>query len=247
MNIVMLGTGGYHPSDLRQTACFMIPEEGILLDAGTAMFRARDYIQTTELDILLSHAHLDHVIGLTYLFDVLYKQNVDRVTAHIEETKIKPLETHLFADILFPIKPPFEFSPLENLNSIGQSSAKLTTFPLVHPGGSHGFRLDWPDRSLAYVTDTVADTNAEYTKIIEGVDVLIHECYFADGSDEYATLTGHSWASEVANVAKKAKVGQLVLVHVNPVLNVDDPIGLETVEAIFPRTIIGRDNMTLEF
>ncbi|MEM7313634.1 MAG: MBL fold metallo-hydrolase [Planctomycetota bacterium] len=247
MNIVMLGTGGYHPSDLRQTACFMIPEEGILLDAGTAIFRARDYIQTNELDILLSHAHLDHVIGLTYLFDVLYKQSVERVTAYIEEPKIKPLETHLFADELFPIKPPFEFAPIESLTTVGKSNCKLTTFPLPHPGGSRGFRLDWPDRSLAYVTDTVADPDAEYTDIISGVDILIHECYFADGADEYATLTGHSWASQVAKVAVKSKVGQLILVHVNPVLNVDDPIGLDTVEKAFPNTILGRDNMTIEF
>ena len=225
----------------------MIPAEGIVLDAGTAMFRARDWLETDELDILLSHAHLDHVIGLTYLFDVLYKKKVDRVTAYIEEEKISALEQHLFAELIFPIQPPFEFSPIESLKTVGRSNCRLTSFPLPHPGGSRGFRLDWPDRSLAYVTDTVADPNAEYTSIIEGVDLLIHECYFADGTDEYATLTGHSWATEVARVAKKAKVGQLALVHVNPVLNVDDPIGLDVVQGICSQAILGRDGMTLEF
>ena len=38
-----------------------------MLDAGTAAFRVKDYIRTNKLDVLLTHAHLDHVIGLTYL------------------------------------------------------------------------------------------------------------------------------------------------------------------------------------
>ena len=76
MKLVLLGTTGYHPNDRRQTACLMIPELGIVLDAGTAMYRVRDRIETPELDIYLTHAHLDHVIGLTFLFDVLHEKNV---------------------------------------------------------------------------------------------------------------------------------------------------------------------------
>ena len=74
MKLLLLGTGGYHPSELRHTACLMLPTEGIILDAGTAMFRVRDHIQTDSLEILLSHAHLDHIVGLTFLFDVLHQK-----------------------------------------------------------------------------------------------------------------------------------------------------------------------------
>ena len=72
MKLVLLGTTGYHPNDERQTACFMLPEQGIVLDAGTAMYRVRDQLVTPELDIFLTHAHLDHIVGLTFLFDVIY-------------------------------------------------------------------------------------------------------------------------------------------------------------------------------
>ena len=56
-----LGTTGYHPNNQRQTACMMLPEIGVILDAGTGIFRARDLIQTDHLDIFLSHVHLDPV------------------------------------------------------------------------------------------------------------------------------------------------------------------------------------------
>ena len=71
MKLVLLGTGGYYANDRRHTACLMLPEVGVVLDAGSGMFRIRDYLATDRLDIFLTHAHLDHVIGLTYLIDVL--------------------------------------------------------------------------------------------------------------------------------------------------------------------------------
>ena len=245
MKLLLLGSGGYHPSELRHTPCLMLPSEGIILDAGTATFRVREHIETSSLDILLSHGHLDHVIGLTYLFDVLYGKEVDRVTAHIESAKIKPLQQHLFSDVLFPVTPPFDFSPVEELQTIGD--CRIKTFPMEHPGGSTGFRLDWPDRSLAYITDTIAATDANYIEHINDVDLLVHECYFPDGLDEQATLTGHSSATNVAHVAKQSGARNLVLVHVNPILNNEDPIGLDVVKGIFPNTRLGCDGMEIEF
>ena len=61
MKLHLLGTAGYHPTQRRHTACLMLPEVGLVLDAGTAMFRIRDLIQTRHLDIFLTHTHLDHV------------------------------------------------------------------------------------------------------------------------------------------------------------------------------------------
>ena len=70
MRLVLLGTAGYHPNPRRQTLCSLLPECGIMLDAGTGVYRAAEYLTTPELDIFITHAHLDHVIGLSYLFSV---------------------------------------------------------------------------------------------------------------------------------------------------------------------------------
>ena len=71
MKLVLLGTSGYHPSDRRQTACLMLPELGVVFDAGTAMYRVADHLCTDTLEVFLTHAHLDHVLGLTFMFDVV--------------------------------------------------------------------------------------------------------------------------------------------------------------------------------
>ena len=247
MRIVLLGTTGYHPTDSRQTACMMLPECGVILDAGTAMYRARDYIATDQLDIFLTHTHLDHVMGLTFLFDVLHEKPVERVNVHGRPEKLAALQDHLFSESLFPVMPPIDWQPLNEGPIKLRNETVLNHFPLKHPGGSVGYRIDWPDRSLAYVTDTTAHDDADYIDKIRGVDVLIHECYFPDGWEELAELTGHSCMTPVARVARTAQVGRLVLVHINPLAETDDELGVEQARKIYPRIEMGTDRMEIEF
>ena len=246
MKIILLGTTGYHPNDRRHTPCMVIPECGVMLDAGTAMYRADRVLQTPELDIFLTHAHLDHVVGLTFLFNVARGHPLDRVTVHAMPDKLAAIEEHLFAPELFPVKPPFESRPLAQVVPLAKGG-RLTHFPLEHQGGSVGFRLDWPGHSMAYVTDTTADPEADYVEKIRGVDLLLHECYYPDGNAEWAKKTGHSSTTSVAQVAQAAAVGRLVLIHINPQQTEDDPIGLDIAQAIFPKTEIGEDLMELDF
>jgi ribonuclease BN (tRNA processing enzyme) len=246
MKLILLGTTGYHPSDSRQTACLMLPEVGVVLDAGTAMVRARRYLATPELDIFLTHAHLDHVIGVTYLIDVLRDRPMQRVTVHAEPDKLVAIQEHLFAEALFPVQAPCEFRALTGPVTLAREG-RLSYFALDHPGGAVGFRLDWPGHSMAYVTDTIAHAAASYVAAIRGVDLLIHECNFPDSKADLAKLTGHSTTTAVAEVARAAGVGQLVLVHVDPAADEEDPVGLQTARAIFPRAGLGQDLMEVEF
>lgn len=246
MKLVLLGTTGYHPNELRHTACFMLPEQGIVLDAGSGMFRVRERLVTDELDIFLTHAHLDHIFGLTFLFDVLHEKQVKRVTVHGEAAKLAAIQQHLLSELIFPVKLPCDYRPLAAETPLA-GGGKLTHFPLAHPGGSIGFRLDWPGHSLAYVTDTTATASAPYIDAIRGVDVLLHECYFPDSEVKLAELTGHSHTTPVAQLARAANVGRLVLIHILPLVNQIDPVGLDVARRIFPNTEIGRDLMEIEF
>jgi ribonuclease Z len=246
MKLVFLGTAGYHPNERRQTSALMLPEVSVALDAGTGLFRARAYLRTDTFDIFITHAHLDHVVGLTYMFDIAPGKNVQKVVVHGDAQKLAAIEKHLFDEALFPVKPPLQFRPLAERVPLPQGGT-LTHFPLVHPGGSIGFRLDWPGRSMAYVTDTTAREDSPYIEKIRGVDLLVHECNFPDGSEQDAELTGHSCTTPVARVAKKAGARRLILAHVNPMLPDDDPVGMATARREFPGVELAHDGMEVEF
>lgn len=224
----------------------MIPELGVILDAGTGMFRVRNLIQTDTLDIFLSHVHLDHCIGLTFLYDILIGKDMSRVTVHVAEEKIAAIKDHLFSKPLFPVEPNFEFQPLSEQPAVLGDGSSLSPISLDHPGGSHGFRIDWPNRSLAYITDTTADVEADYVAAIKNVDTLIHECYFPDGMEEMAELTGHSCLSPVANVAARAGAKRLFLVHVNPLDEATTSLDLDSVADVFTGINIAQDQMVVD-
>ena len=245
MKLVFLGTAGYHPNELRHTTCLAIPEAGIVLDAGTGMFRLPKYLQTATIDILLSHAHLDHVVGLTYLLDILHLHPLDEVRVHGEQDKLNSIRSHLFAPELFPVEPPYIEKPLLPSQKIGL--AEIRYFPLEHPGGSIGYRLEFPGRSIAFVTDTTASLDANYVEFISGADLLIHECNFADGWEELAKTTGHSCLTPVVEVARKAKVGGLVLMHFNPLTPGFGQDEISTAEVRFGPIILAEDGMEMDF
>ncbi len=246
MKLVLLGTGGYFPTSRRQTACLMLPEIGIVLDAGTGMCRIGNYLQTERLDIFLTHAHLDHVAGLTYLVNLVPPEVVARTTVHAEEAKLAAVREHLFAAAIFPVAPQFHFATLTGACPL-PSGGKLEHFPLIHPGGSIGFRLDWSGHSLAYVTDTTAALDASYVRHIRGVDLLVHEAYFAQDEDNVAANTGHSSLLSVAELAAAADVGRLVVAHIDPQIESNDEFDMVTARQIFANLQIGADGMELEF
>lgn len=247
MRVVLLGTGGYHPSDERHTACLMFPELGIVLDAGTAAFRIPRHLATRDLDVFLSHAHLDHVIGLTYLLAPLALKQVDSIRIHATDAVLKAIREHLLAPSLFPVMPQFIWQPLtESTLDVRGVTVRWQTLP-SHPGTSIAFRVESSTngrtKSLAYVTDTTVD--GSYTDFVRGADVLIHECYFPDTLEEWAVKTGHSTTSRVLDVAAQAQVGRLILVHVDPRATGDDPLGLAAAKSKFPNVEIASDGLEL--
>jgi ribonuclease BN (tRNA processing enzyme) len=246
MKLVLLGTTGYYGNDHRQTACLMLPEIGVTLDAGSGLYRVEEYLQTERLDVFLTHAHLDHVIGLTTLLGIFGDEGAIRVTVHGSRETLAAVRLHLLAPALFPVMPAYRWQEIVSPTPLAEGGT-LTAFPLAHPGGSVGFRLDWPGHSMAYVTDTTANPHAPYIENIRGVDLLLHEAYFEDNEAEFAAHTGHSCLTKVAEVAAAAGVGRLILVHIDPRRAADNPFDLTRVRTIFPQIEMGADRMEIEF
>lgn len=244
MRLQFLGTGGYHPNERRHTACVWFPETGVVLDAGSAAFRIQSRLQTTELDIFLTHAHLDHVSGLTNFIVPFITRQLTRATVYAREPYLTEVQTYLFSQPLFPVNPGFVYRELATEVTL-HGGGKLTHIPLTHPRGSTGFRIDWPGKSFAYITDTTA--SPDYLEFIRGVDLLIHECNFSDGMAQWSAVSGHSNTTPVAELAREAQVKRLYLTHFDPQHSEDDPIGIETARAIFPATEIAEDLMEVDF
>jgi ribonuclease Z len=249
MKLICLGTSGYQPSEARHTSCYFIPELGVMFDAGTGMFRARQRLRQTHLDILLTHAHLDHVVGLTFVLGWRELHGLQSIRVYGKKDKLQQIQQHLFSEALFPIIPPIEWVGLPADGSGVQLAcgAKITWWEQTHPGGSVGYRLDYQEHSLAYVTDTTADRDDSYLPHLQRVNLLIHECNFDDGQQEMARLTGHSWLSEVLHRGQVCSVGKLALVHTSPYSDTHAPIDLRQIPSSPLPVTVPHDLDELEF
>lgn len=77
-------------------------------------------------------------------------------------------------------------------------------------------------------------------------DLLVHEATFADEEAERALETGHSTATEAANVASRAGARRLVLTHISARYSRDAQELEREAKRVFARTTIARDGMEIE-
>ena len=248
MQVEFLGTAGYHPTDTRHTSCVVVPDLGLVFDAGTGFFRASRKLvagreQPPVVTILISHAHLDHISGLTYLLVPLLRKEIASARVVAAPVYHEAIRTHLFSRLIFPVLPDCAWDELGDRvdlpNGWSVAARRLTR----HDGGSTAFRLDDPAgvRQLAVVTDVTCDNS--YLDFIADTRVLIHECNFPDSLAQWAEPTGHSHLTPVCELARRARVGRLWLTHFDPLLDDAQPVDLAHARSIFPQTDLARDGI----
>jgi len=240
----LLGSGGFAPTETRETACALVRRDGdaLLIDCGTGAARLLaepELLDGAErLDVVLTHFHLDHSGGLFYLADLGIPFTVWGAGEALEGIPTEALVQRLLGS---PFAPPgfiAEYTVRELL--VGEAAVGpfvvRSRIQTRHGNPTLALRLD---DALAWCTDTAYDEgNVEF---VRGVDLLAHEAFHA------ADLTddgGHTASGEAGRLAAEAGVGRLVLIHVNPAGG-DDRALLAFATPHFDATVVGTDGLEL--
>ncbi|MCJ7445858.1 MAG: ribonuclease Z [Methanotrichaceae archaeon] len=101
-----------------------------------------------------------------------------------------------------------------------------------------------PGRKIVYSGDTRPCPTIELAS--RYADLLIHDGALAEDKADWARETKHSTAREAAQLAKLAKVRQLVLTHISSRYSEDTAPILENARSIFENTSIAYDLMKLD-
>lgn len=103
-------------------------------------------------------------------------------------------------------------------------------------------RLSDPPRKYAYCSDTIF--RPEIVEQLSGVDLLFHEATFAESELARAKETYHTTAAQAARIALEAGVRQLVIGHFSARYE-DESILLKEASAVFPNTILAKENLCI--
>jgi len=242
------------PETLRyggNTACVSVTgADGTLLvlDAGTGITRLGASLRSipSRVDVLLSHLHLDHLIGLGF-FRPLRTPGCE---VHIwgPASATLDLRTRLSRYLSPPLFPVL-LRDLEcglTLHEVPGGSVRIGEFVvqsdlICHPDPTVGYRISSADCVLAYLTDHepalgVPDfpAAAEWTSgyaIAVDADWLFHDCQYDD--EEYVARQGwgHSSLRQAFAFAKLARVRELVTFHHDPA-HTDSELGLRLERAV---------------
>lgn len=99
-----------------------------------------------------------------------------------------------------------------------------------------------PPRKYAYCSDTIF--RPEIVEQLSGVDLLFHEATFAESELARAKETYHTTAAQAARIALEAGVRQLVIGHFSARYE-DESILLKEASAVFPNTILAKENFCI--
>ena len=196
--------------------------------------------------IFISHPHWDHINALPF-FTPLYMQGNDFeiIGAHHGDLSVRDLISAQMDGVYFPVTIK-EFGAQVHFRDMREGThdvdgITVKTKMLSHPGTCLGYRVEYKDRVLCYITDNefyLPDNpyyNPHYVDSLaafcEGADALITDTTYTDA--EYATKVGwgHSCVSQVADFAHKANVKTLYLYHHDPDQN-DDAIDAKLAAAV---------------
>jgi phosphoribosyl 1,2-cyclic phosphodiesterase len=229
------------------TPCVEVTAEDgtrVILDAGTGIreLGAAGVDTDGAVQILLTHLHLDHIMGL--LFFPLFFDPQAEVVVFGPPPDEPDLQQRLARYLSAPLSP-IEIREMAAKVSFRTAPAEgwwvgplhIEAAPVLHRGPTLGYCISEGEQSVCYIPDHEPALGGELDTVdtewisghnlAHGTSLLIHDGQFTD--DEYAAHLGwgHSSVSDALTFARRTSADRVVLFHHEPTR---DDAGLDALE-----------------
>jgi len=269
MKLRFWGVRGSTPTPLAQnlgyggnTSCLEIrlPNDDLFIfDAGTGIRDLGMSLNTNptgearDIHLFLTHYHWDHMQGLP-CFGSLYNPNCSIIFyACCYACSLRESLEGQMVTPYFPITLDVAASKRNYVNLGGEAitlgDLTVEPFPMNHPQGAGGYRIESKGAVIVYATDREhghAKLDAVMLEYAQDADILIHDAQYT--VEEYPRFKGygHSTWEEAVNVALQCNVKQLILFHHDPAHDDEMVSGIEAkAQARFPNTVGAREGSVI--
>jgi phosphoribosyl 1,2-cyclic phosphodiesterase len=209
----------------------------VVLDAGSGARNLGAVLATqpARISLLLTHLHLDHVLGLIFFAPCFMADTELTIWGPRASNALHERVARYISDPLAPLgigelpgKVTFREVP-DRAWHIGP--ARITAAPVTHRGTTLGYRIEDAGASLVYLPDHEPAISPSFAARdedrISGYDLaaasslLIHDCQYADHEYPNHIGWGHSRLSDTLAFGQLTDARKLLLFHHDP--SHDDP------------------------
>jgi phosphoribosyl 1,2-cyclic phosphodiesterase len=214
-----------------------------------------------EAHLFFTHSHWDHIQGFPFFVPAFVKGNCFHIYGAVAPNG-STIEQRLNDQMLHPNFPvPLQimganlhFYDLEIGATVPLGEVVVENALLNHPGEAVGYRVNWRNHAVAYITDTEhfpdrLDENVLW--LARNANVLIYDATYTN--EEYHSEKtskvgwGHSTWEEAVKVAKAANVQKLVIFHHDPLHddNFMDQVKENTARQ-FPNSLVAWEGLEID-
>jgi ribonuclease BN (tRNA processing enzyme) len=224
MKLTVLGCSGGIGSGRHTTS--LLVDDDVLIDAGTGL-TTLDFEQLVKIDhVFLTHAHLDHVLGLPLLLDSVGDLRSAPLVVHALPDVLDVLSKHLFNWQLWPDfreipnseTPWLRFAPLSLGEAFTLKGRTFRPLPANHVVPACGIHLATAAGSLVFSGDTThSDAFVAALNAIPDLRHLIIETSFENALVDIAKASKHHWPDSLAAELQDLNVRPKVwITHLKP-------------------------------
>lgn len=191
--------------------CFVI-DGGIAVDAGSLASGTSAEEKARIRDIVLTHAHLDHIAGLPLFLDDLFDKLERPVRIHATDEVIEILENDIFNWRVYPkfselanrFGPVMEYVPVLPGVPFDIKGIKFEAVNVNHKVPAVGYIISGSD-SVVVLTGDTAEMNGFWDRVnaLDRLDALLIECAFPDRLTELAEVSHHLTPQLLSNELAK--------------------------------------------
>jgi phosphoribosyl 1,2-cyclic phosphodiesterase len=246
------------------TSCVEVVAGGtrIILDAGTGLRRlGNEMIARGPVDatILLSHVHWDHIQGLPFFAPIYAPTTKLRLVGGLTGTPLRETLRRQMSAPTFPVDldalpSTMTCDAVRDRDVLEIGDARVTVARANHPDAVFAYRIEHAGRSIVYATDTehYACVDQRLAMLARDCDVLVYDAQYLP--TEYTGAAGmsrvgwgHSTYEAGVELARAARVGQLVLFHHDPSRSDDGVREIEErTRSLFEESCAAREGMTID-
>jgi len=199
----------------------------LIIDAGTGIRNVQvseaEAAAGLDIDLLLSHFHLDHLAGLPFFSPIYDPQHSIRFYGKAEGMSVHDAIDGALRPPWFPIHVCESPASKQFIDLDGEpfNVHGLTVTPiwLNHPQGVTGYRIERGDQVLVFATDHEAGDEEADARLLEaarGANLLIHDAQYIESDYEAHRGWGHSTWKRAIETAEEAGVERLLVVSHDP-------------------------------